>query len=49
MQTAKTDEDYAIGTQAATIRKIKELNGSASTLVKAIDELERLAQKKLGS
>jgi hypothetical protein len=47
MQTAKTDEDYRIGTQPATIEKIDEINHSAAALLADINSLERLARKKI--
>ncbi|MCV0370209.1 hypothetical protein [Filomicrobium sp.] len=47
IQTVKTDEDYRIGTQKATLDKIDEMNAAATNLVRDIDALERIAQGKL--
>lgn len=47
VQTVKTDEDYRIGTQPATLQKIREMNDTASALVSDFDNLERLARGKL--
>lgn len=47
MQTAKTDEDYKIGTQKATLDKIAQMDRLARELVVAINDLERAAQRLL--
>lgn len=45
VQTVKTDEDYQIGTQPATIQKIAEMNRLKARLLADIDDLERLARR----
>lgn len=46
VRTVKTDEDYRIGTQPATLDKIREMNASASAVVRDFDDLERVARGK---
>jgi hypothetical protein len=47
VQTAKTDEDYRIGIQPATLQKIKDMNARAARLLADINKLERLAGRKV--
>lgn len=46
VQTVKTDDDRRLGTQPATVNKIREMNASATSLVRDFDALERVAQGK---